>query len=75
MTKYKKPNGKKNKTEWTWPFPIEEAWNVNHYIAKYALPRIQALIHSVYRLQSRGVKSDGLFIELLTFQEYRHVDG
>ncbi len=36
--------GKFNKKkEWTWMFPIEEAWNVNHYVAKYALPRIQAL--------------------------------
>jgi len=42
MAKFSKK--KKNETEWTWPFPIEEAWNVNHFIAKYALPRIQALI-------------------------------
>jgi|GEM_PF-1149375 len=44
MAKKYKSKGKKGETEWTWPFPIEEAWNVNHYIAKYALPRIQALI-------------------------------
>jgi len=37
-------NRKKNEAEWSWPFPIEEAWNANRFIAKYALPRIQALI-------------------------------
>jgi len=36
--------GKKGETEWTWPFPIEEAWNVNYFVAKYVLPRIQAFI-------------------------------
>jgi len=44
MAKHEKSKGKRNKTEWTWPFPIEEAWNANHFIAKYAMPRIQALI-------------------------------
>jgi len=35
---------KKNEMEWTWPFPIEEAWNAKDYIAKYVYQRIQALI-------------------------------
>jgi len=55
MAKHDKFKEKKNKTEWTWPFPIEETWNVNHFIAKYALPRIQALIEIERKGQPAGV--------------------
>lgn len=36
-------------------FPIEEAWNVNHYVAKYALPRIQALIEIESTSEHAGI--------------------